>query len=683
MGTDKVVEARPSSFISRLTGFFPVVALTLGLVVGIFLVFAIIDRLMLADADTETLRLFYRMRDLLSSLFAAFFVGWMTIRRSPPLLPKSTIEERWNHSRGQFVRTSALNYAQWFVQMRWFVIVVAQTVIIVSVLVIHILPMEVFLPLTLTVAFLGACNLAYSILLKRGSDPNRLLLIQVYADLVILTVLLHFSGGIENPLTLLMLLHVILGGVVLTRRQCFMVAIFASLLLGGLAFLEVGEFVKHYTLQVFPHFAEQEGEIHHVAHQQVYVATRVSLHALILLLVAYFVTTLAERLRDEERQLEKMVSKAMQSQQLLERSLETTGTSLRILDRKLRTRWANKRWRATFGDREMAAETADRAKSRRSVAAEVLKSGVARTSEIMVETRVDSVAGSRQSHRRIVQVTTAPVVDLHGRVRQVVELGQDVTEQKQAHAQLIRAGQFAAVGELAGHVAHEINNPIGIISAKARLLLFDQRDDMSEQVADEIEKVIDLADRVASIAKGLLSASRPSTAQQQLINLREPVQRALSMIHQRATRAGIRIEENFDVRLPPVFANAQEIEQVFLNILLNAIDAMPDGGHLSVRAEKIEVADTKGIPWIIVIVSDTGVGVSAEVAESVFDPFFTTKGEAHGTGLGLAICQGILRSHGGRIRFESTPGTGTRVSVMFPAGGAEGQADGEVQGSGG
>ncbi len=683
MTTEKRSDS-PASPSNLSRDFFRAVLLALALVAALFIAFAIAERLWLSDADPKMLRVLYLSRGLLSSLLAAVIVGWFTIRRSPPLLPPAPFEDRSIDEVGESRKALVENYVRWFIQMRWFVVVVAEAVVVVSVFVVNILPTEVFVPLTITVAMLAASNEAYSLLYQRGAVKNSLLQIQVYADLVILTALLHYSGGIENPLTLLMLLHVIISGVVLSRRQCYMVALFASAMLGGLAYLEANELIEHYTLLVFPHNMDQ-GVPEHAAHDQVYVATRVLLHAVILLFVAYFVTTLADRLRDEERQLEMMAIKAKRTQQLLERSLRTTGTSLRILDRTLQTQWANTLWEETFGAPGAEGKPTGQADPGRAAAEAVLKSGSPITSEVMVQSPGVGTPHGDSAHRsrRIVQITTAPLIDQKGRVQQIVELGQDVTEQKNTYAQLIRAGQLAAVGELAGHVAHEINNPIGIISAKARLMLFDQREEMSDEVAQEIQKMIDLSDRVANIAKGLLSSSRPSTTAQHLIHLQDPIHKALSMIHQRAVHAGIEIEERLLEELPPIVANAQEIEQVFLNLLLNAIDAMPKGGRLMVDAAQAPTADAEGKRWVVVKVGDTGYGVSPETAERVFDPFFTTKGEGHGTGLGLAICQGILRSHSGQIRFESVEGEGTQVSVMFPPGSAEDQRDGEIQSAGG
>ncbi|MBI1987351.1 MAG: hypothetical protein HYS70_03255 [Nitrospinae bacterium] len=155
---------------------------------------------------------------------------------------------------------------------------------------------------------------------------------------------------------------------------------------------------------------------------------------------------------------------------------------------------------------------------------------------------------------------------------------QEITEQKQIQAQILQAGKMAAVGELAGQVAHEVNNPIAILGAKARLLLLDHRDGMSAKTAQELAKIINLSDRVARIAQGLLTYCRPSAAMRTPLDVRIPIRKALSMVEHRARMAGVQLEEHLSDPVPLIKANGNEIEQVFLNLFLNALDAMPQGG---------------------------------------------------------------------------------------------------------
>jgi signal transduction histidine kinase len=247
----------------------------------------------------------------------------------------------------------------------------------------------------------------------------------------------------------------------------------------------------------------------------------------------------------------------------------------------------------------------------------------------------------------------------------VVELVQDVTAEKESQQGMLKASKLAAVGEVAGRLAHEINNPTAIVSAKGRLLLSDRRAEMSPKVAREVERIVELADRIAGIAKGLLAYGRPSAAPRTREDPSVPVRRALSLVESQCVRHGVRIVDDLGAALPAVDASPPELEQVFLNLFLNALDVMPEGGVLAVTAPGgARLAD--GAPAVQIVVVDTGPGVPDDVREHVFDPFFTTKDEGRGSGLGLAVCQGIVRSHGGEIEVESRPGYGARFAVSLP-----------------
>jgi two-component system, NtrC family, sensor kinase len=259
----------------------------------------------------------------------------------------------------------------------------------------------------------------------------------------------------------------------------------------------------------------------------------------------------------------------------------------------------------------------------------------------------------------------------------VVALARDVTEEHAAQARVVRAERLAAVGELAGQVAHEVNNPIAIISAKARLLLRDGHDVLPPKAAQEIGKIAELADRVARIAQGLLSYCRPAPGARVPLDVRLPIRRALAYVEARARGDGVLIHDELPERLPPLYANAAELEQVFLNLFLNALDAMPGGGRLRVSATigatlppgALRAASADGgdrtAEALTVSVGDTGAGIPPGILTRVFEPFLTTKG-GKGSGLGLSICQGIVRSHGGEIDVGNAAGGGTVVTLTLP-----------------
>lgn len=553
-----------------------------------------------------------------------------------------------------------VDHARWFISLRWIAVLVAATLSVLAVHFLELLPETVWLPLVLTIATLAALNLFYMVRLRSEQGIGTLIAFQAYADLVLLTILIHFSGGIENPLVLLMIFHVIIAGITLSRKQCYTVAVAATALFALLAWAEASNLVDHYTLKLVPHH-EEHGQTAHAAHDPLYVTSFAGLQGTILLLTAFFVTTLSERLRQKEQQLETLARRALTQRQLLEQSLETTGTGLYVCDTDLQPILTNRRWESWFAQVDTVLH--EKIFGEQAPLRKTLADGKVRVRELTV---ADEAKPSPVKDTPTFQTMTAPLRDTENRITYVVQLVQDITKQKTAQAQMIRAGQLAAVGELAGQVAHEVNNPIAIISAKARLLVSDHPEEMSEHTARELQKIIQLSDRVARIAQGLLSYCRPSVATRVQLDIGLPLRHALAMIEQHASHAGIETEIHLPDQLPPVYANAQEIEQVFLNLFLNAIDAMPEGGRLTVEAQTDQEQRHNSPSTLQVVVKDNGMGISEEVQHRIFEPFFTTKPEGKGTGLGLSICHGLIQNYGGSIDVDSTVGQGTRITVHLP-----------------
>lgn len=543
-----------------------------------------------------------------------------------------------------------LHYARWFISMRWIAVGVAGCLVAGTVFVAELLPARVALPLLALIGLLALLNYLYLRHLRAGAASKRFLALQAYADLGVLVMLLHFSGGIENPLAPLMLLHVIIAGVVLGRREAYQVAIAAGALYTALAVGEWSGLLPHYTLGVFPHGHGGGPEVH-ASHDALWVGSMVSLNVAIFMLVAYFSGTLAERIRKDERQIEIFAARAQAQMQLLERALDTTETALCLCDRQQHPFWCNSRWIDWL---EQAPGLSCRSRSAADPDSFAFSADDQRirVSELEVEA---PATGSP----RVFQLTTAPLLDRDGHVSHVVTLARDVTVQRKAHGRMVRAERLAAVGELAGQVAHEVNNPIAIISAKARLLLRPGHEPLPPKAEREITKIVELCDRVARIAQGLLSYTRPVPGAREPLDIRVPIRRAVAFVEARAAESGVRIED--ELREPPfaVLANAAELEQVFLNLLLNSLDAMPAGG-------KLRIAFSQESDCLAVVVEDTGTGVPPELQTRIFDPFLTTKPEGQGSGLGLSICLGLVRSHGGGIEIESEPDQFTRVTVRLP-----------------
>ena len=230
---------------------------------------------------------------------------------------------------------------------------------------------------------------------------------------------------------------------------------------------------------------------------------------------------------------------------------------------------------------------------------------------------------------------------------------------------LHRADRLAAVGQLAAGVAHEVSNPLTIIRSTMQYLGGSGVADPSAR--QSIADLIDEVDRIDQIVGNLLSLARPSHFQPEEVDLAELVQDTLRLIEAQARQQTVRLERRLESPIN-LKADAAQLRQLLLNLVLNALQAMPDGGKITVSAqrEQIEPASTtaKSRAQIRLEIADDGPGIAADQIKSVFDPFFTTKRE--GTGLGLAICHAIVQRHEGEIEIDSTVGQGTTVSIALP-----------------
>jgi hypothetical protein len=273
-----------------------------------------------------------------------------------------------------------------------------------------------------------------------------------------------------------------------------------------------------------------------------------------------------------------------------------------------------------------------------------------------------------------------------------------------AQEEVVRSEKLAVVGQLAAGVAHEIGNPIASILGFTELLLADPELPPEEAQAPErmdcLRRVRQEAERVDAIVRGLLDFARPLPCQVQALDINPLVEEAAGLItHRQGTRGGqVRLSFEPAPDLPPVHADRGQLLQVLVNLMLNALDAMPQGGelHLSSRALELgagEVAGLRGLArragdppgadfsgrrqaaepapgperFVEVAVADTGCGIEAKELGRLFDPFYTTKPPGSGTGLGLAISLRIVRSFAGSIRVSSEPGRGSTFSVLLPA----------------
>jgi signal transduction histidine kinase len=257
----------------------------------------------------------------------------------------------------------------------------------------------------------------------------------------------------------------------------------------------------------------------------------------------------------------------------------------------------------------------------------------------------------------IVNIAVAPLVS-----REMSEIGRliifdDITDRSDLERRLLQADKLSSIGLLAAGVAHEVNTPLAVISTYAQMLAKQVAAD--EQKSKLLEKIAKQTFRASEIVNSLLNFSRNSPADFADVDLNRIADETVALVRHQLDRAQIRVALDLQAEMPTIKGNSGKLQQVFLNLVLNARDAMDGGGTLTVRTT------TEG-GSARVEVADTGQGISPENLPRIYDPFFTTKVARKGTGLGLSVTYGIVQEHGGSIEVSSQVGRGTKFLLEFP-----------------
>ncbi len=258
----------------------------------------------------------------------------------------------------------------------------------------------------------------------------------------------------------------------------------------------------------------------------------------------------------------------------------------------------------------------------------------------------------------VLNVSITPLVGKSGEKIGKLLLFDDVTQRERLEEQMSQTEKLTSLGLLAAGVAHEVNTPLAVISNYIQMLARQMPDGDPRHAI--IDKIVKQTFRASEIVNNLLNFSRTGSGELANVDLNRVVEETLSLVAHPLKTSQIRVVKQLGEQLPSVRGSANKLQQVFLNLFLNARDAMPQGGMLEVRT-----AAHNGT--VEVEVADTGNGISREHIHKIFDPFFTTKGGGRGTGLGLSVSYGIIKEHAGKIDVRSTPGRGTSFHVEFPA----------------
>jgi two-component system, NtrC family, sensor kinase len=269
----------------------------------------------------------------------------------------------------------------------------------------------------------------------------------------------------------------------------------------------------------------------------------------------------------------------------------------------------------------------------------------------------------------LVNLAAAPLRTIDRARASTIMIVEDITSRVQLEEQLQISEKMASIGLLAAGVAHEVNTPLTGISSFTQMLL--ESSDPDDPRTKLLEKIERQTFRAAKIVNGLLNLSRPAQIDRAPIDLHAVINDVLSLLEHQFKTANLQVRKDLAIETPVVLAIEHKLQQVFLNLFLNARDAMPKGGWLSITT-RVESGRVQ------VEIGDTGAGIQSENLSRIYDPFFTTKPIGQGTGLGLSITYGIVREHDGVITCESTEGKGTVFRLTLPL--AEGMAPARLAG---
>jgi two-component system NtrC family sensor kinase len=267
----------------------------------------------------------------------------------------------------------------------------------------------------------------------------------------------------------------------------------------------------------------------------------------------------------------------------------------------------------------------------------------------------------------ILDLSYYPVLNEERQLSAVTIIMKDVTEETKMEAKLVNSAKLAALGEMAAGVAHELNSPMTVIIGTAQMLARELREESLAEKADVLSDIINCGLRCKRIIQNLLTFSHQDQLPATEIDLNDEARRVLGMIQYQINRSQIRISERLAPNLPRLTANGPQIQQVLTNFLINARDALAE---VEGREKVIEVATTlrqkEGKSWVVLSVTDNGIGIAPENLAKIFTPFYTSKEATKGTGLGLSVSLGIAESHHGTIEVESRPGAGSTFSLILP-----------------
>ncbi|KAF0221888.1 MAG: two-component system NtrC family sensor histidine kinase [Geobacteraceae bacterium] len=469
---------------------------------------------------------------------------------------------------------------------------------------------------------------------------------QIIWDIFFVTLLLLLTGGISSPYSFLYMLSIINASVLLARRQAIYTASLCGILYGALLDLQYYGKLTAFGLSQLPALQSGAG----------YIFYTIFVNIGAFYLTAFLTGYLAERMRRSERALREKVIDYEELDRLNRSIVSNLNSGLLTINNEGKIRVFNHYAEILTGITQ--------AEAYNKPLYAVLPSLRSFGGEIDSVERGEFDYRAQNGDIMTIGFKSAPLTDNKGSRDGIIIIFQDLTQVKRLEEELKRADRLAAIGELSAHIAHEIRNPLSSISGSAQLIA------QGEGIDPKDKKLLDIVvretDRLNELIKSFLAYARPTRPAKSPVQLKEllSVVESLSAADPRFHEVVINNRCREDLSL---MGDHDQLEQVFWNLLVNAAEAMPDGGEITLDAEVVN-SDSRAPrngKMARIVVADTGKGMDKDEMSRVFEPFFSTKKE--GTGLGLATVYRIVEAHGGRIMVESAKGGGTRFTIYLPA----------------
>lgn len=355
---------------------------------------------------------------------------------------------------------------------------------------------------------------------------------------------------------------------------------------------------------------------------------------------------ITESLRLSRQELAEANRKLSYLKEFSENIIESAPVGITTIDSTLKIRYWNKEMEAITGTKK--AKAVDR--SIRDILPWIKKEMFSqfRQEEFTIDTPF-----------QIFRVNISPLRDPSGGFVVIIE---DITEQKKMEEQLLQTSKLASLGKLTAGISHEIGNPLASISSlvqELRALSMESKEDR-EFTSEALKTINGHIGRIVNIVRSLGDFARISTTEKTVSNLVEILDRTINLVKYDKRFKNIQLITEIDENIPLLKLNQDKIQQVFLNLIINALDAMPNGGTLRIAMKRLNSR-------VEMIFADSGIGIDADMIDKIFDPFFTTKAPGKGTGLGLSICYGIIKEHNGTITVKSKKDMGTTFTITLPA----------------